>query len=459
MNIDNKTKSRLSAIQDLRNKTTKTAELKHKAGENITAEIMKLHILQTKFCVLSMNLDAGLKKSRHVYDLMNEPELKNLYDAFLDKNPGLATAEEIAFASKPIIWFSSIIFHHYKATASSAYPCRFVLSESLAFGLHLTELDNTTGSDIKMPFDTFFIEIPPGAIRINTEGTTYNDVAYISVSKTYREEILGTCISFALFIHPNKDEPIGKIDALVFCADTPIEKKTENDEQKSASTTPLKYSIYWSDLADAFTRDYLIPKQMDNLPYDKKDLQKYVNDKMNSTPVSQWGTVAKNHKYALKRKGIVFNKEYSGSDFKYAVSKIIFNTILYINSSSAKITHGNQAEIDKLKPLAKGKKGQKMKAHQAQKKIQDLEQEPVWNLETKVELDPNLIKQYSKENQGTGTPRSHSWITRGHWRQQACGERWSKHKPKWIAPFVNLRHMPPTYGHEYTIKDPTGTDD
>jgi hypothetical protein len=347
---------------------------------------------------------------------------------------------------------AGLLFHHSKATEHSTVPCRFVLSPSLTLALSLTGLENTYSGDINMPFDSFIIQLPHDSATLQAPDHPTVQIAYICVSKS-TSYLLGEGISYqALFSDDNNTNiPVLDVASMQDTIDTGIKNKT------TGTPLDIEESIKWSTVFNAIIGSLI---SQDTQQKQKDALQKI---KTKAEEMTNNMSLQDRENFLLSYIGghtmIFFGKPYTGHQIKEQLSRIVVNTILYINSSSAKITHGNQAEIDKLKPLAKGKKGQKMKAHQAQKKIQELEQEPVWNLETKVALDPNLIKQYSKENQGTGTPRSHSWITRGHWRQQACGERWSKHKPKWIAPFVCLRHMPPTYGHEYTIKDPTGTDD
>jgi hypothetical protein len=345
---------------------------------------------------------------------------------------------------------AATLFHHTSAIDQSSTPCRFVLSDALMLGFILTGLENTYGEDLHFPFDTFFIELPPNVIELYHEKTKYHPVTYICVSKT-THPTFGPNISWTVMGQANENS-VHPLDDCITYGSVFL---------SSQGKVNLEDSVTIRDLFQIYLEQYIKENNLGRAaitgniftPAFQKEMKQLIEKKIEE--IEDPAEEIKKHRNYYPQKGRIFGEPIEGIEFKGIINRIIVNTLLYIASPSAKITHGNQTEIDRLAPLARGKKGQKMKARQAQQKIEDLEQEQFWNLETNVSLDPDLVRAYSRERLGTGTARTHSWITRGHWRRQHYGKGNLEIKLKWIFPYVSLKGMPPTSGHEYEVKNPT----
>lgn len=344
---------------------------------------------------------------------------------------------------------AATLFHHTRAVEHAVVPCRFVLSDALTLGFILTGLENTYGDDLHFPFDTFFIELPPTALEIYHEKTKYHPVGYLCVSKAIHPA-LGPCIAWAIMGQANENS-MHPMDDCISYGSTNLAPR-EHGSLEDAVTVRDLFEIY----LQQYIKDNNLGREAVGgtlfTPEFQKKLRLHIERKIaNLTDPAE---ELKKHPDYYPTKGRVFGEEVVGLEFKGVINRIIVNTLLYIGSPSAKIIHGNQEQIDKLAPLARGKKGQKIKARQAQQKIKELEQEQFWSLETNISLDPDLVRAYAKERKGGGAERTHSWITRGHWRRQHYGKGNLEIKLKWIFPYVSLKGMPPTSGHEYEVKNP-----
>ena len=122
-------------------------------------------------------------------------------------------------------------------------------------------------------------------------------------------------------------------------------------------------------------------------------------------------------------------------EYKNSIAKLVFNTILYINSPNADLQHRS---IFLKPPKVKGRKTPKKRIWTGQEIIAG----------TSVKLS-STVRQ-TLEERTKGWKITYSFVVRGHWRNQACGKGRKDRKKKWIKPYVKGRDLATKImGHTY----------
>lgn len=107
---------------------------------------------------------------------------------------------------------------------------------------------------------------------------------------------------------------------------------------------------------------------------------------------------------------------------------IFYNTVLYINDPDRK---PEETEVHGSRKMSTG------------------EENPTVRMPYIVLSPP---KHYKNLSEGTGRTIDKRFIVRGHWRNQACGEKYSLHKRIWIHPFYKGPELAEVVNRPYLVK-------
>lgn len=107
---------------------------------------------------------------------------------------------------------------------------------------------------------------------------------------------------------------------------------------------------------------------------------------------------------------------------------ILYNTILYVNDP-----HRNRAETETYGT-------RKMKTGTAAGSIK------------MSYINLSAPKNYKPLTEGTGTALDKRFIVRGHWRNQACGEKHLEHKRIWIQPYYKGPELAEVINKSYLVR-------
>jgi len=280
-------------------------------------------------------------------------------------------------------------FSHLKIVEETTMPNWVSITPGLLFGLLLTDLENTKGSDVRMPLKSFIIEIPPGAIYNYNKDTGMHEMKYIIVTEAERPGI-GRHLFIYTWSQPNENsDHVFDDHAEYFPLDI-------SDDQESLQTF---IDVYEELLAEEAEKGFF------------KDITM----------------------------GTIFGEEFEGPGFRERILRIVVNTILYLSSYNPSIQSVHQDEIEHLKAKLKGKKKKKLSDA---KKLKKLEEDPHYIIGTDITITRDDVKEYQKSHEPReGRKLSRPTITKGHWKMQAYGPGYSKHRLRWIRPYIRGKEL------------------
>lgn len=283
-------------------------------------------------------------------------------------------------------------------------------TEALTYKLLATDLKGAVVGDLKLPYDAFYVEVPPQVFYLYDKRTGWHEVRALTVVKgaiTERTvEIarlnrdaaegieLGPRLVIEAYAEPNTNSVNPFDDAWLF-------KSYRLGDENASIEVMLDRSIYHN-----------------------REEERTLN------------------------RGKVGERELDGLEIRAMLMQFVLNLCIYLGSDKAKVEHVHKEEIERLH---KGKKFKNLR-HNVQQKIRDLQNDKVFLVGTDVTVDLE-IKEFVR-TQGTGGFKlTYRTLVRGHWRNQAHGPGRAFRTRKWIEPHVRGAELPTkTVGHTYEVE-------
>jgi hypothetical protein len=292
---------------------------------------------------------------------------------------------------------------------------RFNLSEGLAYKLMATDLKGVVAADLKLPVNSFYIELPPGLIYQYDHRTGWHEVRILVVTEgTITEEIRARVDASMV---PTWLQPLNAGRRLVIEA-----YGSPNSASKAVSDDSWLFQSY--DVSD--------PTQ----PVD-------ANDEADPRSVAYTGRT----KMRLGIDGQILDP----NKLRRFLFQFVLNFCIYLGSDRATRRLRHAAEIE---TLLGGKKRKNLR-QSVLDRIVRLEKDRVFDVGTEVQID-NEFKSYVRTGKGTGASLTYRVLVRGHWRNQAHGPAMTLRKQKWIEPHIRGTELPTkVVGHTYVIKEDT----
>lgn len=313
-----------------------------------------------------------------------------------------------------------LFFVSVKSLQSADTPIWFSLSEALALQLLTTEIRGVFADDVKMPYPSINIELPPGLLYLHHGYTKDHEVRRVAIAEGVasgdREELT---LSNGVAHGHLAPTPAGR--TLLVLA---------QGEPNANSTSPDDDCVSWF-ICPLEGGDTVDESLTANRPVSEQEV------------AGRFGNVEVAGRFG--------NVEMNFTDLFDLLSRFVVNTLLYINSKDADVEHKNAAAITKLeKKIAGKKKPRKTELSRLTRMRATTE----WLVGSHIVLDPNL-KRAVEEGEGAYTGRSllYKHTVRGHWRNQAHGPGRSLRRLRWIAPHVRGGHLDgPALGHNYEVR-------
>lgn len=397
---DKKTKKTIARMKKLYDRILMEAEGKRALNEDYGKEHAALAVLNAKMRKVILGIDS--RALNWFTDLDNMDEYRDLYATFyhpseMDYRRDLSVQTIGDYALDMASIYSGL-----KVVEETSQPNWIRISEGLLFGLLLTDLKGTTCDDIRMPLNSFIIELPRGAVYINDYHTGLHETRYIIVTEG------------------DKD---GRM--LLIYAWSRANENSVNALDDHAEYFPL----------DISHGDESIKNVVDVY----EEVIEEEGKKLPGTYARTWGTV--------------FGERYEEGDLREKLIRIVVNTILYLSSYNPTVKSIHEEEIAEIKRKHR-RKGKLTSL--AKRRIKELEDDPHYEIGTDISITRDDIKEYKKYAQrGKGRGLSHPSITRGHWKMQAHGPGWSEHRLIWIKPYVRGKELGESaVSHRYTMENP-----
>lgn len=155
-------------------------------------------------------------------------------------------------------------------------------------------------------------------------------------------------------------------------------------------------------------------------------------------PLSKRGFQAP-HKLKLR----VVDREVEGEAAYALTLNFILNLCLYLSSPTSSVVHQHAAAIEAIPLDAKPKK-----LRERTRLLND----SIFLVGTDVTID-NEVKECVRLGEEAYYKLTYRTMVRGHYRNQACGPKFSLRSVKWIEPHIRGKDLPtPVVGHNYTVK-------
>lgn len=281
----------------------------------------------------------------------------------------------------------------------------FHLSKPLAESLLLTEIQGIPNEDLRLPFPSFILRIPPGIIDNFHEVTGWHSVRAIFVSEV--------CAPL---------NPVGGI---------PLIEKFINSTASLPEQTEVKRQLAFYALGATNERSVDV--------HDGCDSYWHV-----PIPEGEGATVEKAIQWVMERprNGVVMRTATKNEDAMLLTTRLILNAILYISLPSADVKREGLAEIEKLREQSRKHPKGSHKHTRTLEKLKEAEKKHnIYKVGGSIKVPAEISQAASEEAQGHGRTYTAAWLTRGHFRNQAHGKKWSEHKLIWVAPYINKRDL------------------
>jgi len=288
-------------------------------------------------------------------------------------------------------------------------PNWFCPTDALTHMLLATDLRGAVIGDLRLPYESFYVEVPSDVMYIYDPTTYWHEVSAITVTRgEITEETLNKARELG---DPTADRaPLGPRLLIETFA-----------EPNQNSTSP------WDD-AWGF-RSYRVgdPAQsLDSVCEMSSDRQE-----LGGRPACKIG-----------------NKELSHAEFRSVLLRFVFNLCIYMSSAEASIRHVHEDEIKRLR----GDKKWKSLRKTVQDRIKRLQDDRVFAVGSDVVIDHEL-REVVRSGELAGSKLSYRVLVRGHWRNQAHGLGRKERKQLWIKPHVRGTELPtPVVGHNYEVR-------
>jgi len=275
-------------------------------------------------------------------------------------------------------------------------PNIFCPSEGLAQMLSSTELRGVLGSDVRWPYHTFAVELPPDFLSTERDGLFH----------PARSVLVAHCDSTAsAFKHARRGPYMLML----------IETEFKGTSASGQSTLMLCVRV---------------PLPADDAPLSAKGL-------IESMDFDRHGPRA-----------LLQGREVEWKRAIVQVAQLILNLGLYLGSAQAEVRHLHAEQIARL---TQGKSKKEVRKT-VRERIERLQRERVFPVGSSVRIDPELREQLARTD-ATGGPLTYRTIVRGHWKRQVSGEGRSERKTIWIRPYVRGSEDLPQalIGHTYKV--------
>jgi hypothetical protein len=326
-----------------------------------------------------------------------------------------------------------------------------------------------------MPFQSFFLSIPSNVFYLEDKKTGLHQARYMGIAEDWHEP-WGKGVSISIHGEPNKnsvdlfDDHRATLWIPLFDENIPLEmlinfnrykaeviydlwdQVTESNEhgltryKEEASIAVAKEGVRRMIANEPFKGDRGIPFQTKYRDFSEEERVKISGDKPRN---------AGEQSGADPEEFTIFGKKYTGYDRWSALSAIVINALLYINSVSVYKKHVHADQVDDLKEKCaklNKKKGKALIKSSGLQKIRALSAINEWFIGTDIIINPEEPTRETIADMGQNHTLRFPSITRGHWRHQAHGPRHSLRKLIWIAPFIRGKQLGSPSGHNYHVK-------
>jgi len=283
-------------------------------------------------------------------------------------------------------------------------------SPQLTYKLLATDLRGAVVADLKLPYESFYVEMPPDVLYLEDKRTGWHEVRSLTVTRgritekslevarrhgdeSVNSVRLGSRLLIEAYGEPNKNSA-GPFDDTWLFKSYPIVDEIQDIESM------IEQSI----------RD--------------SEYEKHLN------------------------RGRVGERILDGLELRTFLFKFVLNFCVYLGSEKITVKHEHADELEKI---LKGKKRKNLRKS-LQDKVKRLENDRVFLVGSEVSIDPEL-KEFVR-TEGTGSFQlSYRTLVRGHWRNQAHGPARTLRKKKWIEPHIRGAELPTKrVGHRYNVK-------
>jgi len=288
-----------------------------------------------------------------------------------------------------------------KARGQSATSNWFRPTDALVHSLLATDLTGAVAADIVLPYDAFYIELPPDILYALDRATGFHEVRTVIVA-------------------------MGKIDgSLAELARRYRDPKVGNRLVIAMVGRPNENSV--SIVDDTYTYNSY-----------------YIGDPM--APLSEVLEMNQHLERELSQLGgRVGNVEVNGFEFREISIRLVMNLCIYIAEHGFRSAH--EEEIKRLES------GPFQKRKTTKQRIRLLKADRLFEIGSDVVIDPELREHVRTTGSRAPSKLSYRVLVRGHWRNQACGPKRSERRRQWIKPHIRGADLPtPVVGHSYDVK-------
>lgn len=257
----------------------------------------------------------------------------------------------------------------------------FHISKGLSPRLYLTSIEGLTWSEVRLPFPSVVLWLPPGLISIQAPRTGWHRLDTIIVSEGGEG---GRRIVSMFFMGQENERSVGVGDDATFFVN--LKQGMGGDEELIEDALPA-----------TFDRPMIDPRA----PLGMRDETGHFPS--------------------------------GGESIKRAIRYAI-NVLVYINSTGDCARAPFSVRWEKLKEKSKRLAGRKLE--RVKKELKDIEARPrPYLVGREIPVDPNLMRAASEESRASrGSPQVASYV-RGHWKRQPHGPQAQLRKLIWVQPY------------------------
>lgn len=306
-------------------------------------------------------------------------------------------------------------------TALTTWVCRklrgisstsnwFRPAEGLVYKLLATDLKGALIGDLKLPMESFYVEMPP-------------DVFYLEDKKTGWHEVRALIVTKGCVTHNTLE----------------IARQNFDDVDDVELGERLVIEAYGE------------PNQNSENPLDDTWLFKSYRIENKEEPVE--GAIERslrglNEQEKAMNRGKLGDRILDGLEIRDLMLKFVLNLCIYLNTEKGTPKHIHAEELARLHG---GKKFKNLRKP-VQEKVKRLQNDRVFDVGTDVMVDHEIREIVRTE--GTGSFQlSYRTLVRGHWRNQAHGPGRALRTRKWIEPHIRGAELPTKVaGHNYEVK-------
>jgi len=301
----------------------------------------------------------------------------------------------------------------------------FNLGPNLVEMFRQTDLSNVMKTDLRLPYNCFFITLPRNTIKIwGGNRTKWHDGQgiYVRQGSMFPGEPPGD-IKIAVMGEPNENSTDFNDNAVTWvCLDSleieshgSIEKALEAQLQRTPAYAPWRDSFDFESMHQYSADGSVATKNKMNVMRDLikgETLDERLKQWGNRTPHTEQNTPEQIAELEVSQKQVIID-----------IVRIAVNLILYLDSKKreVKIDSVTEKRLSKRAFLSEGlDKMSPSKKEKAISKFTKLPLSKVFNVAPSME--------------SVRISKSHHWV-RGHWRMQAVGKKWSERRKTWIMPY------------------------